>query len=62
MPRINVATFFGERPKQTPRLLPNEYATKAVDCQFPVGNLQPYLGLKDTTEGLTESHKTVYKF
>ncbi|ENX1347958.1 hypothetical protein ACFM0N_003074 [Vibrio parahaemolyticus] len=62
MPRINVATFFGERPKQTPRLLPNEYATKAVDCQFPVGNLQPYLGLKDTTESLTESHRTVYKF
>ncbi|MFZ3513808.1 hypothetical protein LC147_12025 [Vibrio harveyi] len=34
MPKIDVAAFFGERPKVPPRGLPNEYAVKAQDCQL----------------------------
>ncbi|HDM8192338.1 TPA: hypothetical protein P0E30_003771 [Vibrio harveyi] len=62
MPKIDVAAFYGERPKVPPRGLPNEYAVTAKDCQLEVGNLEPYKGLLDTAELLDIQHKTIFKF
>ncbi|HIF6165145.1 MULTISPECIES: hypothetical protein [Vibrio harveyi group] len=62
MPKIEVPTFFGERPKVAPRALPNEYAVKALDCKFGGGNLEAYNGVLDTNEPLDTQHKTIFRF
>ncbi|MGF1835121.1 hypothetical protein [Photobacterium sanguinicancri] len=62
MPVINLMAFAGERPKQAPRSLPNEYATKSLDCDYPIGNLEPYKKPDPVSEGLTAQNKTVFKY
>ncbi|KMV28538.1 hypothetical protein AB733_22935 [Photobacterium swingsii] len=62
MPVINLMAFAGERPKQAPRSLPNEYSTKALDCDYPVGNLEPYKKPKVISEKLSSVNKTIFKY
>lgn len=62
MPAINVIQFAGERPKIAPHLLPNENATKALNCDLEVGTLRPYLGVKDTADTIAANVKTFYRY
>ncbi|MCE7580928.1 hypothetical protein [Vibrio fluvialis] len=62
MPSINVLTFQGERPTVAPRLLPNEYATAAKDCDFTENNLRPYRGSLATSEPLSAFIKSIWRY
>ncbi|HDM8198739.1 TPA: hypothetical protein P0E36_004923 [Vibrio harveyi] len=59
---INLFTFRGERPKVAPRRLGNEFATKAQDCEYPIGYLQPYQAPKKTGEAIQPLIRTIYRY
>ena len=62
MPVINLFSFRGERPKIAPRLLSPEFATKAQNCEYPIGYLQPYQGPKSTNVSIVPTIRTIYQY
>lgn len=47
---INISAFEGEAPKISAKLLPNNYATSAVNCDLQSGNLQPIKGVSSVQD------------
>lgn len=62
MPSINVLTYQGERPKVAPRMLPNEFATVAHNCDYTINNLRPYRLSLPTSEPLNANIKTLWRY
>ncbi len=56
---IDISGFKGEIPKISNKLLPAEYASSSVNCDFESGNLQPVNGntpIQDVEAGITTIH------
>lgn len=62
MPSIDVMTFRGERPRVTPRLLPNEQAVTAKNAQFERGTLRAYNGPLVTEDTVPNNTKTIFRY
>lgn len=62
MPFINIPTFRGERPRVTPRLLPNEQATVSKNTEFERGTLKAYKGPLDTGDTVNSAAKTIFRY
>lgn len=60
MPTITIPSFGGEVPRTTPRLLENNQAAIAINCQLERGHLEPLRGPKHTAN-LKNTARTIYK-
>lgn len=63
MPIIKLTGYTGERPRLTPRLLPDNAAQSAVDCRLEDGALTPIRQLRSvaTVDGTPGQIRTIYK-